>query len=149
MFNLQETLLVMSSWPPLPTSPPPSSQPWLTMRGRNRAVTVPKCLSWAGLPCGDQLFLIHLFCFLLWDGRQFQLCCGLAQTGRGDAGCLLLGKNPLHLQLRPLDGHKKQQYALLKDALGCQRWLKTGSVAMSASLHLSYLDQEVRIQTSS
>lgn len=118
MFNLQGTLLVMSSWPPLPTSPPPSSQPWLTMRGSNRAVTVPKCLSRAGLPCGDQLFLIHLFCFLLWDGRQFQLCCGLAQTGRGDAGCLLLAKYLLHLQLRPLDGHKKQQ----RFAQGCT-WL--------------------------
>lgn len=42
----------------------------------------------------------------------------------------------------------KSSNAFLKDALGCQRWLKTGSVAMSASLHLSYLDQEVRIQTS-
>lgn len=57
MFNLQGTLLVMSSSPPLPTSPPPYSHPWLTMGGSNRAVTVPECLSWSGFPCGEQLFL--------------------------------------------------------------------------------------------
>lgn len=58
MFNLQGTLLVMSSSPPLPTSPPPHSHPWLATGGSNRAVTVPKCLSWSGFPCGEQLFLI-------------------------------------------------------------------------------------------
>lgn len=49
MFNLQGTLLAASST---------HSHPWLTMGGSNRAVAVPKCLSWSGFPCGEQLFLI-------------------------------------------------------------------------------------------
>lgn len=59
-----------------------------------------------------------------------------------------------------LDGHKKQQQALPQGCTwlseldktrvwGQYVWPTAGSVAMSASLHLSYLDCEVRIQSSS
>lgn len=90
--------------------------------------------------------------FLLWGGRQFQLCGGLAQSAGGDAGWLPSGKIYLHRQLMPPWSQKAT------DAFGCQsqiktgvcvqyRWPTGGSLAMSTSLHLSYLAQEVRIQT--
>lgn len=119
MFNLQGTLLVMSSWPPLPTSPPPCSHPWLTMGGSNRAVTVPKCLSRSGLPCGEQFFLIHLlFPLVGWEAVPTVL--GIGSECGGDAGWLPSGKDYLHGQLMPPWSQKAT------DACGCQSQIKTG-----------------------
>lgn len=127
MFNLQGTLLVMSSSPPLPTSPPPHAHPWLTMGGSNRAVTVPKCLSWSGFPCGGRAVVSYcLFCFLLWDGRRFQRCCGLAQSGRGDAGHLLRGEHHPDLQLAPCWLWRAAVFDATGMHLADRHWIQTG-----------------------
>lgn len=104
MFNLQGTLLAASST---------HSHPWLTMGGSNRAVAVPKCLSWSGFPCGEQLFLIVSSVSSRGMGGSSEKCCGLADGA--DAGHLPRASTT-RARSWHLAGYGEQQHVMLR---GC------------------------------
>lgn len=153
MFNLQGTLLVMSSSPPLSTSSPPHSHPWLTTGGSNRAVTVPKCLSWSGFPWGEQLFLIV----------SFISSCGMGGDSSGAVdwpkaeGVMLVPCSRLStIQTCSwhLAGYGEQQHAMLEGCIwltgdGLKPEMVGGSLVKSASLHLTCPAHKVRIKAGS